>query len=123
MVPNGIDDFEFLVVQALEVHRVLIDVVRLVLGDLCDGLDHGDRFFVTHLFFDLFHLLSKAKDLQGVSFATLHNSVLELFLEYSDEHLVLDEHLGGGHAKFDGILDAVFLGVGQTSDGGDIHMG
>ena len=53
LVPNGVDDFEFLVVQALEVHRVLIGEVRLVLGDLRDSLDHGDRFLVTFLVLNL----------------------------------------------------------------------
>ena len=43
LVPNGIDYFQFFVVQALEVNRFLIGVVHRVLGDLGDGLDHGDR--------------------------------------------------------------------------------
>ena len=121
LIPNGIDNFKFIVVQALKMDGVLVDVVHL--GDLGNGFDHGDRLVVAFFLFDLLHLLSKAEDLQGVGFATFHNSVPELFSESSDEHLGLDEHLGGGHAKRDGFLNAGFLRIGQVVDGGGVQMG
>ena len=46
----------------------------------------------------------------------------ELFPESGNEHLSLDEHLGGGHPKGDGVFDTGFLGVGEAGDRGGIQM-